>query len=197
MWLTGHTCGPPLAPSSPVASLVRGAGATLAALSDHVGRRVSVDAAALLAERAGIAGFGRNGRISPGGSCRLLASSDGRVAVNLARPSDIDLLPAWLDIAAGSSEPWIAVEDAVAGVGGDEVVERGQLLGIPCAVVPEPGSTGTDEQLLARGQGGRPKPFLWAQIGTPRARALGAAPLVVDLSSLWAGPLCAHLLGLC
>jgi CoA transferase family III len=32
--------------------------------------------------------------------------------------------------------------------------------------------------------------------GGPREPALPAAPLVVDLTSLWAGPLCAHLLGL-
>jgi crotonobetainyl-CoA:carnitine CoA-transferase CaiB-like acyl-CoA transferase len=182
MWLTGEAGGPPLAPAAPIALRLRGAGAVLERLSTWAGQTVSTDMAALLGERAAIAGLSRNGRTSAGGACRLLRALDGWVAINLARSSDLDLLPAWLGVEPGDEPPWPAVEAAVASSTGAGLVERGQLLGIPCAVVLR--------------SSGDALPFVLTQAGAPHPRVAGAQPLVIDLSSLWAGPLCAHLLGL-
>ena len=111
--------------------------------------------------------------VSAGGSCRLLRCADDRwIAMNLARRDDVDLLAAWMQ------RPWAGpVWDAVAAAAdqqaADAAVERAQLLGIPAAVaVPPP----TAAHRLVR--------------SAPARRATG---LVVDLSSLWAGPLCARL----
>lgn len=158
-----------------------------------------IDGAQLLGERAACAGLRRRGRISAGGSCRLVAASDGWLAVNLARPSDADLLPAWL----GSG--------AVGARGAAELAARAQLPGLPVCVVPEPVDAAADEQAVARGQTFPFAPFLIDGRPADRASAAGrfapppGAPspassrapfVVVDLSSLWAGPLCAHLLWL-
>jgi crotonobetainyl-CoA:carnitine CoA-transferase CaiB-like acyl-CoA transferase len=72
------------------------------------------------------------------------------------------------------------------------LASRGRLLGLPVAALPD--RPVVDEQLAARGQVANLCPFVlsgWPGIGRPLRDAL-----VVDLSSLWAGPLCAHLLTL-
>jgi hypothetical protein len=84
-----------------------------------------------------------------------------------------------------------------------DVVERAQLLGIAAAVVPAPGTRPDDPQLAARGQEGFVAPWLIdcapaaaVDLGAARAARTPSTPLVIDLSPLWAGPLCAQLLGL-
>ena len=49
----------------------------------------------------------RHGRRSCGGATELLRSADGWIAVSLARPDDVELLPAWLgtDDVAGRRRP--------------------------------------------------------------------------------------------
>ena len=110
MALTGCSDGPPLLAPGPLA-----AGALGAALAFGVvaGGRVEVDGARLLGERAAIFGLRRRGRISPGGSCRLLRAADGWIAVNLARPDDRDMLPAWLG-EGDTGDPWDFVFQRVA-----------------------------------------------------------------------------------
>src|SRR4051794_38578197 len=95
MWLTGEASGPPLAANAPVATAVEALGREIEAGSEKLGQLVALDWPALLGERAAVAGYTRNGRTSAGGSCRLVPTADGWVAVNLARPSDIELVPAW------------------------------------------------------------------------------------------------------
>ena len=158
------------------------------------------DAAGLIAERAVRLGHEPTGPVSAGGSCRLLSSADGWVAVNLPRVDDVELLPAWLDLPAGPAPgivPWELVAEAVASRSGCEVVEQGQLLGLAVAVVPmsdEARRVG-DEQLVSRDMVDGRRPFPERQIVPPSDRASGRpVPLVVDLSSLWAGPLCGRLL---
>src|SRR3954452_8433345 len=94
MVLTGHPGEPPRVPPGPVWTRVEALVAQLAELSAEVGRRVDVDAAALISGRAALLGFRRRGRVSPNGTCQLLDAGDGWVAVNLARPSDVDAVPA-------------------------------------------------------------------------------------------------------
>jgi hypothetical protein len=172
MALTGHRDGPPLSPGWQVASAMRGAARALRALGGP-----EIDGPALLGERAANAGFTRNGAISPGGSCRILATADSWVALNLARPSDVDVANAWLDDAGlDATDPWPRVASAIASVPTAELLARSAGLGLALGALDEIDVSA---------------PFV---ITGPGSSRVGGVPLVVDLSSLWAGPLCANLL---
>jgi hypothetical protein len=112
-----------------------------------------------------------------------LRARDGWLAVTLARPDDIAALPAWLERPASSlrGDPWSALEAELAGRSGTELVARAELLGLPVAHAAEPPAAA-------------PEPVRAVAGGPRRERAAHPAPLVVDLSALWAGPLCAQLL---
>ena len=58
-----------------------------------------LDPLALLGERAALMGLWRRGTTSCGGSCRLFPVRDGWLAVSLPRAEDMDLVPAWLELA--------------------------------------------------------------------------------------------------
>lgn len=59
----------------------------------------------LLVERVQILGLGRSGRTSCGGAGRFVKAQDGWLVVTLARESDLELVPAWLDCAV-SGDVW-------------------------------------------------------------------------------------------
>lgn len=121
-----------------------------------------------------ILGIEPTSTVSAGGSCRLLPAADGRwVAMNLARRDDIELLAAWMK-RLWDGPVWDAVGAALRDQPADAAAERAQLLGIPAAVAVTAPAV-------------RPDP---TRPGGPRRRA---PRLVVDLSALWAGPLCARL----
>jgi hypothetical protein len=173
MALTGTRDGPPLSPGWQIASAMRGAALALRVLGGP-----EIDGPALLGERAAHAGFTRNGAIAPGGSCRILPTADGWVALNLARPSDVDLANAWLDDAGlDARDPWPRVASAIAATTTAELLARAAGLGLAFSAV---GEVDTPVPFVITGPG-----------GVSRQRV---APIVVDLSSLWAGPLCANLL---
>ncbi len=180
MALTGEEHGPPRLAPAPLASRAR---SVVRALADAAGTAalMRLDGAALLGEHAAAFGYARRGQVSPGGSCRLLRAADRWIAVNLARPDDLALLPAWLG-EGEARDPWAFVAARVADLPADEVVARARLLGLPAAVAIEP----------------EPPAPPWRRVaerGLPVAlRGPADVPLVVDLSSLWAGPLCGHLL---
>jgi hypothetical protein len=181
MALTGHADGPPLLAPGPLATCAR---AVIDAIRLVAGERWSsdVDGPALLGERAAILGLTRSGAISPGGSCRLLEAADGWIAVSLARADDLRSIPAWLG-EGEAAEPWELVASRVAVRSADEIVARARLLGLAAAVAVDPA----------------PAAPPWCRIaarGRPVSRARPEPPLVIDLSSLWAGPLCTHLLAL-
>lgn len=113
-------------------------------------------------------GLGEPGRISANGSCRLLAARDGWVALNLARPDDLDLIPA---LTRHRGEPWQAATAAAREASASEFRDRAAELQLPVAVVGE----SSPQPLAALGGGNVPRK-------------------VVDISALWAGPLCAGLL---
>ncbi|MFZ2174420.1 MAG: CoA transferase [Rhodococcus sp. (in: high G+C Gram-positive bacteria)] len=168
--LTGRADGPPVLPPGIAATRARELSRHIAAASGVV-----VDGARILAERAAFTGHTRNGATSVGGSCRLLATVDGWAAVSCARPDDPVLLGALIseDI---TGDPWPQVRQWLNGHSGTELAERAELLGIAAAPVRVPSE---------------PPPL--PRLGMPRSvKDL----LVVDFSALWAGPLCAHLLGL-
>jgi hypothetical protein len=181
MALTGAADGPPLLAPGPLASCARGAVDAIALLAGERWR-AALDGPALLGERAAIFGTSRRGTTSPGGTCRLLRAADRWIAVNLARPGDVSLLPAWLG-EGSTDDPWRFAEERVALRPAAEVVERARLLGLPAAVAAEP----------------RRDVPSWCRVaarGTRAPRDENDVPLVVDLSSLWAGPLCAQLLAM-
>lgn len=141
---------------------------------------VPVDLPTALFLRAHLAGLERPGRTSANGSCHLLQTADGWAAVNLARPDDLAAVPALLALLGSPDEPG-GLRTAVRRVAAAEVVEAAQLLGIAAAL---PGSA----------QGTRPAVHA-ERFGERRSRAM-AEIRIVDFSALWAGPLCARLLGL-
>jgi hypothetical protein len=139
---------------------------------------IDVDAAMLLTERAHLMGLSRQGQSSPGGSCQLLTCKNGAIALNLPRESDWQLLPAWLEQPV--DRHWAAIAEAVSCRCRLQLIEQGRLLGL--AVADAHLTPPTDCRWL--GSHYQTKPSLPA----------GNAPRVLDLASLWAGPLCSHLL---
>jgi crotonobetainyl-CoA:carnitine CoA-transferase CaiB-like acyl-CoA transferase len=164
--LTGSTPGPPLVPPGRAATFAREVAARSA---------LPVDGARLLSERAAFTGRRRQGAVSVGGSCRILPTADGWAAVSCARPDDPLLLGAMIESEV-PEDPWPAVAAWLRVRSGDELVERAALLGVAAGPIRPPA---TPAYL--------PRPG--------RARSVEGL-LVVDFSALWAGPLCAHLLGL-
>jgi crotonobetainyl-CoA:carnitine CoA-transferase CaiB-like acyl-CoA transferase len=176
MALTGYPDGPPLICPAPLAACADGA---LLALEALAGRPVPgvPSGARLLAERAAIAFHTRNGRISAGGSCRLVEAADGWIALNLARDDDWATLPAVFE--REIAPDWSAVAAAARDYAAEALVGRGRALGLAVA---------------SNGPVGGPTP--WCEVlleGGPVTRR--DRPVVLELASLWAGPLCGHLLG--
>jgi hypothetical protein len=179
MALTGRREGPALPCPRLLPGLLDSAAALLSRLTGELGHTVTVDGPALLGERAALAGLCRAGATSCGGATRLLRAADGWVAVALPRDEDWELVPAWLArmVAAGA---WGEVGVEVASRSQSDLVKRARWCGVAVAALGEVGSP---------------------PVGVGAARC-GDAPtslpdalVVVDLSSLWAGPLCAQLLG--
>jgi len=179
MSLTGFADGAPLMCPLPIAACANGALAALASLAPENALN-DFNGAALLAERGAIAGHTRKGTTSPGGSCRLLKTRDGQIALNLARDDDQVLLPAWLEDESVIDEASLLI--AIQKQTMHDLVERGRLLGLAVApVVPPPSKTTS-----------------WHAVTHVGERATRrSSPRVLDLSSLWAGPLCTHLLQRC
>jgi crotonobetainyl-CoA:carnitine CoA-transferase CaiB-like acyl-CoA transferase len=198
MALTGAPDAPPQRAPAPVAACADGAARALAALASRAmpdGARAlaELDGAALLGERAALSQpvLTRRGSRSPGGSCRIVACAEGWLALNLARTEDRDLLPAWLQDREPGSPPdeahaWDRVERGCRDLARDDLVARGRLMGLAIAAARlEPASHAKPGwQHTTRWEDGPSRP------PTP-------APLVVDLSALWAGPLCGQLLAAC
>lgn len=137
-----------------------------------------------LSERAATLLLRRSGRSSCGGGSRLMTAADGWIAVTLARPTDRELLPAWLGIDPNAAcvirnaDTWVDVARRVGERGTSELVESGTALGLACAGVGE----------LS------PRPaVLRLPLGEAPPRELRGLR-VVNLGSLWAGPLAAHVL---
>jgi hypothetical protein len=194
MSLTGNTKGPPRLIAAPLALAAQGAFTALRALTPAANPAVrpSLDSyfpskfnpATLLAERAAIAGYSRSGAQSAGGSCRLLTTADGCIALNLTRGDDWEQLPALLSNNTPQEtiarDDWDALARNLYEQKTAELIELAQLLGLALADANAPPSNRDWCRLL--------------QAGVPTTPSL-QLPLVVDLSALWAGPLCANLLG--
>ena len=195
--LTGRRHGPARWAPRALVEGVAGWAGQLAERTGAFGRAVTVDPLALLAERAALTGLVRGGDVSCGGGSRLLASADGWVAVSLTRPDDWDLVAAWLGRPHPVSEgDWDTVASGVAGSPSEPLRDGAGLLGLPVAVLGERDARASDTRPDHR----HPPP----EGGIPgvRAHRIRSAPaitsmaelVVLDLSSLWAGPLAGRLL---
>jgi len=123
--------------------------------------------------RTPLAGFGEPGLWSANRSCRLVATCDGWVAVNLARDEDRECVPAWTGCTM-DADPWDAITAFAVIHTARDVLEQAVALHLPVSKV------GEAEPAVA--------PAL-----TRKVRRAGQAR-VLDLSALWAGPLCGGLL---
>jgi hypothetical protein len=183
MGLCGHDAGPPVLPPLSVPLRLAETVRELEDLTAAKGSPVRVNWEAALGGRAALLGLQRRGRTSPNGSCRLLEASDGEVALSLPRPDDLDMLPA-LTCEAVEGDPWDAVARMASGAPAAEFVARARLLGLAAA--------GAGERPCSEGYGG--SPYTVTRIGGTRPLPTGRPWTVVDLSSLWAGPLAARIL---
>jgi hypothetical protein len=190
MELTGRPGGPPTWPAADIGGPLTSLGRRVAAASSAVGARVEVDIPELLSGRAALLGLTRCGDRSAGGSAHLLRTLDGWVALNLARAADLESLPALLAMLGAPDAP---LEGALREVASHRVVEAGQLLGLALssAVSPVGGRVREGGPGVPQGAVGARR---WAKTALRARGTTHSSPLVVDLSSLWAGPLCAQIL---
>ena len=156
---------------------VERAAAAIAEHSAALGHRVELDALAELGRRDAI-------EASAHDRSRLVPTADGWLAVNLARPDDADLVPAWLspwlDPERVGGDPWSAIRAVGRRVGAADLLAGAIGLGLPVARVGERPPLG---QAQLGGTSFAPA------AGTRRRRHVDELH-VVDLGSLWAGPLC-------
>jgi crotonobetainyl-CoA:carnitine CoA-transferase CaiB-like acyl-CoA transferase len=139
---------------------------------------IQVDAATTLAGRAALMNLTAQGRVSAGGATRLLGTADGWCAVALPRDDDVAALPALMEVDEVAGDHWAALTRWAATRPTDNVVARTQLLDIAAAALREAAAAPPAVRPGGSGAGSRGFKGL----------------LVADLSSLWAGPLCAQLL---
>ncbi|OCB40750.1 acyl-CoA transferase [Mycobacterium malmoense] len=172
-YLTGLPDGPPDFSRANVLTRARW---VAAAVGERLG--VTIDAAGLLAGRAALLGLTRRGRVSAGGATRLLAAADGWCAITLSRPDDTAAVPALVQADEAAGDPWPVLRRWAATQPRAAIVERATLLDIPAAGLGE--ALSAAPRIRPRGARG------------PARSAAGL--LVADLSSMWAGPLCAQLL---
>lgn len=138
----------------------------------------AVDADTILGGRAKLLNLSPRGRISAGGSTHLMQSRDGWCALTLSRPDDVEAVPALIQADAVGDDPWSAVQRWVAERDSADVADRGRLLGLPVAAF---GETPAEPPRIY--------PF-----GAATTARVPSGLLVVDLSAMWAGPLCGQLL---
>ncbi len=175
MGLSGPEHGPPAVASGRWVERLDGVVSDISTLR---GQPLRSDAAGFLGERAALVGRGRRGSVSVGGACRMAAAADGVLAVSLARTTDAEAVPAWLEIGdLGGGDVWSAVAAGVRDKPVAELLERAEWLG------------------LAVGEAVRPAPPAEPCLFTGVGSADSGRKKVLDVSSLWAGPLCASLLG--
>lgn len=221
-WLTGPADGDPVELPCAVAEVLADVVQELDDLAARCGLAgPAVDLAEVLTGRAGLLGTHRQGQRSVGGSCRLLPAGPGSagrasagpgssggewLAVNLARESDRASVGALLgrtiapDIDAETA--WELLTDHLAGpltlsmgaqqtgpdggTGGtaSQLLAQARLLGMPVALLPE----------VAPWSSPAGPPHRIRPVGERASARRRSAPLVVDLSAMWAGPLCTRLL---
>jgi hypothetical protein len=198
MALTGLPRGMPVASPAPVLAMLDRVARRFARVTGETGTTVRADPAELIAGRAAFAGLTRGGQVSAGGASFLLRSADGWCAVTLSRRDDLAAVPAivgplGLDVAGlegivSVAEARSTLAAAALATPAEDFAAAAQLVGVPAAALP---ARATSLAVVARWP-----PWRAARVAAPLAGARLAGAVVADLSSMWAGPLCARLLGL-
>lgn len=142
------------------------------------GVSVDVDIPELLTGRAALLDLPAPGRMSAGGASRLLRARDGWCALTLSRAADLAAVPALLEADDIDADPWPAIGDWLAVRAADTAVARARLLGMPAAILAEAAPAQSVVQRITIQAPPRP----WSHL------------LVVELASMWAGPLLGRLL---
>jgi hypothetical protein len=207
MALTGMPRGLPVASPAPALAVLGQVTTELARVTGETGRTVRADPAELITGRAALAGLSRGGHVSAGGSSYLLRAADGWCGVTLSRPDDVAAVPAIVgalgldDVGrgdAGTVTPAAARAALTAAARARPAADfaaAAQLVGVAAAALPAGVPPPTAGEASLAGAVGWP-PWRAARIAAPLAGARLAGAVVADLSSMWAGPLCARLLGL-
>jgi crotonobetainyl-CoA:carnitine CoA-transferase CaiB-like acyl-CoA transferase len=115
------------------------------------------------------------------------------VVANLARAEDVESVAAVVEhdrVVHQAQDAWRLLGEWAAGVTAEDAAARLCLLGVPGGEVPDAHEWWRDS-VMPVGVAGSPV----ARADIADGPVPDASPLVVDLSSLWAGPLCAKLLG--
>jgi hypothetical protein len=192
MSLTGPEQGAPLVPAFDAMGAIHQLMEELRLSALAFGAQLNVDAS-VLGGRAHLMNLRRGGVHSCNRSCRLLEARDGWIALNLPRLSDIEMLPAWLGLEVGA-DPWVAAEQGARRFDRAELTAMAEGLPLAFAVLPDDGEAAAVPGAAGYGVAGCGAAVLARRSSTP-ARATGMnSPLVIDLSALWAGPLCGQLL---
>jgi hypothetical protein len=137
----------------------------------------AMSGATIMAERVAPRGFPVPGRVAAGGKSKLLQARDGWIALTLSRDIDYELLPALFGDADFPVEDEAAIAAAVSERDWRDLLALGRDLGLALAGIDEVPASPSSE-VLAR--------------GARSDRPANHQPLVLDLSSLWAGPLAGH-----
>ncbi len=169
--ITG-TPNQPLLPNGFAATAARGA---LLAFDVLTGTR-TISGEYLLGERAALSGWLAKAPWTLGLHCRAVRARDGWYALSLARTVDLQTVPAL--ISGPSNNEWISIDGWSRKQSTIDAVDRCRLLGMPAAGI---GSVCTDNLMTIE------------SFGVRKVRELQGLR-VIDLSTLWAGPLCSNLL---
>lgn len=145
---------------------------TLSSAAAQLGAQLTIDSAALFQRDIALHS---PSDWSPNGHCQIVQTADGWIAVNLAREDDRAGVPAWLESPL-DCKPWDAVAAYAAMRSCDAWVERATLLGLPVSRL------------------GESEPLEMAVMPDSGLQKRLADMTVLDLSALWAGPLCGGLL---
>lgn len=179
MELSGYPGGSPLvAPGDPANYVATQLATVAAAALERSVEKMNLPGISLLGERAAIAGLSRRGPYSCGGAFRTVPSADGWLGLSLARAEDFELVPALIESEV-DFDVWSNIAHWTATKLNEEISERALMLGLPHSLWPQAEQEVREPVLKTR--------------GSSRAQ-LNENPLVVDLTSLWAGPLATHLL---
>jgi hypothetical protein len=206
MALTGQPDGVPVTSPAPVLTMLAAVTEQLARATGETGHPVRADPAELIIGRAALMGLRRGGQVSAGGSSFLLRSADGWCAISLGRPDDLAAVPAilgalgldpgGLDGARLPTNARSALAAVALGRPAEDLVAAAQLLGVPAGVLPPTSRPPTPQPAPEPDMGQSGPSWRATRIAPPSPSARLAGAVVADLSSMWAGPLCARLLHL-
>ncbi len=162
---------------SPIAATLAAQGAQILALTRELGQPVDVAGLGVL-DRRGQLALHPPGLASPNRACRLFRCADDWMVLNLARDDDRELVAAWLRCDV-DDDPWATIQRVAKGRPAADLLADAIMLGLPAGRVGE---------ITA------PNPKAAITMGSPVRSARTGAPRVVDLSALWAGPMCGAIL---